>query len=61
MASFIKKICELNSKKLRLKVPFDKLEPKHLANFIQCDHITCAQYYNQIIWKLFIHCVWKII
>jgi len=42
----LKYLYDLNSKKFGLKISFDKLEPKHLANLIQCDPITCAQHYN---------------
>ncbi len=37
---------DLNSKKLGFNIPFDKLEPKHVANLIWCDPITCARYYD---------------
>jgi hypothetical protein len=34
MASFIKMLCDLNSKILGLNIPFDKLEPKHVVDLI---------------------------
>ncbi len=37
---------DLNSKKNKINIPFDKLEPKHVTNLIQCDSITCARYYD---------------
>jgi len=51
---------DLNSKKLGFNIPFDKLEPKHVADLIWCDPTTCAQYYDHCM-KSFVHCVWKII
>jgi hypothetical protein len=30
----LKCLYDLNSKKIGLNIPFDKLEPKHVANFI---------------------------
>jgi hypothetical protein len=37
---------DLNSKNLGLNIPFNKLEPKHVVDFIWCDPSTCAQYYD---------------
>ncbi len=37
---------DLNNYKLGLNIPFDKLEPKHVVDFIQCDPIICAWYYD---------------
>ncbi len=42
----LKCLYDLNSKKLGFNILFDKLEPKHVANLIKCDPITCAQYYD---------------
>jgi hypothetical protein len=42
MVSFIKCLYDLNSKKLKLNIPFDKLKPKHVADLMQCDPITFA-------------------
>ncbi len=42
----LKCLYDLNSKNLGLNIPFDKLEPKQVANLIRCDPITCAQYYD---------------
>ncbi len=42
----LKCLYDLNSKKLRFNIPFDKLEPKHVIDLIHCDPITCAQYYD---------------
>ncbi len=42
----LKCLYDLNSKKLGLSIPFDKLEPKHVIDLIQCVPITCAQYYS---------------
>jgi len=42
----LKCLYNLNSKKLGLNIPFDKLKPKHFTNIIQCDPITCAWYYD---------------
>jgi hypothetical protein len=44
--SLLKCLYDLNSKKLGLNIPFDKLKPKHVADFISCDPITCARYYD---------------
>ncbi len=52
----LKCLYDLNSKKLGLNIPFDKLEPKHVANLIQCDPITCAWYYDHCM-KSF-HTLW---
>jgi len=38
----LKFLYDLNSKKNEFNIPFDKLESKHVTNFIQCDPITCA-------------------
>jgi len=35
---------DLNSKKLGFNISFDKLEPKHVTNLVQCDSIACALY-----------------
>jgi len=37
---------DLNSKKLGLNIIFDNLKPKHVANLIRFDPITCARYYD---------------
>jgi hypothetical protein len=38
----LKCLYDLNNKKIGLNIPFDKLEPKHVVDFIQCHPITCA-------------------
>jgi hypothetical protein len=60
LLNLLKCLYDLNSRKLRFNIPFDKLEPKHVIDLIQCDLITCARYYVHH-WDLFVHCVWKII
>ncbi len=42
----LKCLYDLNSKKLGHNIPFDKLEPKHVADLIWCDPIRCAWYYD---------------
>jgi hypothetical protein len=42
----LKFLYDLNSKKLGLHTPFNKLKPKHVVDLIQCDPITCARYYD---------------
>jgi hypothetical protein len=42
----LKKLYDLNNKNLGLNIPFDKLETKHVVDFIQCDPITCSWYQN---------------
>jgi hypothetical protein len=42
----LKNLYDLNSKKLGLNILSDNLKPKHVANLIQFDPITCAQYYD---------------
>ncbi len=37
---------DLNSKNLGINIPFDKIKPKHVANFIWCDPIAYARYYD---------------
>jgi len=38
----LKCLYDLNNKKLGLNIPFDKLKPKHVVEFIWGDPITCA-------------------
>jgi hypothetical protein len=40
--SLLKCLYNLNNYKLGLNIPFDKLEPKHVVDLIQCDPIICA-------------------
>jgi len=42
----LKCLYDLNNKKLKFNIPFDKLKPKHVVDLIQCDLITFAQYYD---------------
>ncbi len=52
----LKCLYDLNNKKLGFNIPFDKLEPKHVANIIWSDPITCARYYDHRM-RYFIHFV----
>jgi len=43
----LKCLYDLNSKKLGLSIPYDKLKPKDVVDLIQCDHNSVRTYQIQ--------------